>query len=216
MALATCKAAAKLLQLPVAQVLPASTGVIGVELDAAQDHRRAAAAGRAASSRDGFDDVASAIMTTDLVPKTAFGEGQAAARHGAHRRHDQGLRHDPAADGDHAGLRDDRRAISRWRSCARMLKRGVERSYNRISVDGDTSTNDTLLLLANGASGVRPDPKEMAQVEEAHRRRDGVAGAGRSRATARARRSWSRSRSRAPPTTTARRASRAPSPIRRW
>ena len=48
----------------------------------------------------------------------------------------------------------------------RMLRRAVERSYNRISVDGDTSTNDTLLLLANGASGVRPDPKEMAAVEE--------------------------------------------------
>jgi glutamate N-acetyltransferase/amino-acid N-acetyltransferase len=48
-----------------------------------------------------------------------------------------------------------------------MLKRGVERSYNRISVDGDTSTNDTLVLLANGASGVRPDPNEFAKVEEA-------------------------------------------------
>ena len=34
-------------------------------------------------------------------------------------------------------------------------------------MDGDTSTNDTLLLLANGASGVRPDPKEMAVAEEA-------------------------------------------------
>jgi glutamate N-acetyltransferase / amino-acid N-acetyltransferase len=48
----------------------------------------------------------------------------------------------------------------------RMLRRGAERSYNRLSVDGDTSTNDTLVLLANGASGVRPDPKEMAAVEE--------------------------------------------------
>jgi glutamate N-acetyltransferase/amino-acid N-acetyltransferase len=48
-----------------------------------------------------------------------------------------------------------------------MLQRGVERSYNRISVDGDTSTNDTLVLLANGASGVRPDPNEMARMEEA-------------------------------------------------
>jgi glutamate N-acetyltransferase/amino-acid N-acetyltransferase len=48
----------------------------------------------------------------------------------------------------------------------RMLRRAVERSYNRLSVDGDTSTNDTLLLLANGASGVRPDAKEMAAVEE--------------------------------------------------
>ena len=41
-----------------------------------------------------------------------------------------------------------------------MLKRGVERSYNRISVDGDTSTNDTLVLLANSASGVRPSPEK--------------------------------------------------------
>jgi glutamate N-acetyltransferase/amino-acid N-acetyltransferase len=48
-----------------------------------------------------------------------------------------------------------------------MLKRGVEVSYNRLSVDGDTSTNDTLLLLANGASGVRVDAKEFAKVEEA-------------------------------------------------
>jgi glutamate N-acetyltransferase/amino-acid N-acetyltransferase len=42
----------------------------------------------------------------------------------------------------------------------------VERSYNRISVDGDTSTNDTLVLLANAASGVRPDPAEMSKLEE--------------------------------------------------
>jgi glutamate N-acetyltransferase/amino-acid N-acetyltransferase len=48
-----------------------------------------------------------------------------------------------------------------------ILKRSVERSYNRISVDGDTSTNDTLVLLANGASGVRPDPAELPKVEEA-------------------------------------------------
>jgi glutamate N-acetyltransferase/amino-acid N-acetyltransferase len=47
-----------------------------------------------------------------------------------------------------------------------MLKRGVERSYHRLSVDGDTSTNDTLVLLANGASGVRPDPRELPKVEE--------------------------------------------------
>jgi glutamate N-acetyltransferase/amino-acid N-acetyltransferase len=47
-----------------------------------------------------------------------------------------------------------------------ILKRSVERSYNRLSVDGDTSTNDTLVLLANGASGVRPDPRELRVVEE--------------------------------------------------
>ena len=39
------------------------------------------------------------------------------------------------------------------------LKRAIERSYNRISVDGDTSTNDMVAVLANGASGVRPPAK---------------------------------------------------------
>jgi glutamate N-acetyltransferase/amino-acid N-acetyltransferase len=39
---------------------------------------------------------------------------------------------------------------------APLLKRVADRSFNAISVDGDTSTNDTLLLLANGASGVDP------------------------------------------------------------
>ena len=49
----------------------------------------------------------------------------------------------------------------------RMLVRASELSYNRISVDGDQSTNDTLIVMANGASGVRPDPKEMSVFEEA-------------------------------------------------
>jgi glutamate N-acetyltransferase/amino-acid N-acetyltransferase len=39
------------------------------------------------------------------------------------------------------------------------LKRAIERSYNRISVDGDTSTNDVVAVLANGASGVKPTAK---------------------------------------------------------
>jgi glutamate N-acetyltransferase/amino-acid N-acetyltransferase len=39
------------------------------------------------------------------------------------------------------------------------LKRAIDRSYNRISVDGDTSTNDTVVVLANGASGVKPPGK---------------------------------------------------------
>ena len=64
--------------------------------------------------------------------------------------------------GDHAGLRHDRRRIPPA-VLRGMLTRSGERSYNRLSVDGDTSTNDTLVLLANGASGVRPDPKEIGQ-----------------------------------------------------
>ena len=47
-----------------------------------------------------------------------------------------------------------------------MLARAVERSYHRISVDGDTSTNDTVVVLANGASGVKhSEPVETALCE---------------------------------------------------
>jgi glutamate N-acetyltransferase/amino-acid N-acetyltransferase len=48
-----------------------------------------------------------------------------------------------------------------------MLSTAVKRSYNRISVDGDTSTNDTMLVLANGASGIQPNQKESKKLEEA-------------------------------------------------
>ena len=49
---------------------------------------------------------------------------------------------------------------------ARALRPAAGRTFNSITVDGDTSTNDTLVLLANGASGVRPDARELPQVEE--------------------------------------------------
>jgi len=42
-----------------------------------------------------------------------------------------------------------------------MLRRAIERSYNRVSVDGDTSTNDMVAVLANGASGKRPSLKKF-------------------------------------------------------
>jgi len=47
---------------------------------------------------------------------------------------------------------------------ADMLKTAVNHSFNRISIDGDTSTNDTVLLLANGASGVAIDNHDSAVV----------------------------------------------------
>jgi glutamate N-acetyltransferase/amino-acid N-acetyltransferase len=163
-ALATSKAAAKLLKLPVSQVLPASTGVIGVELDARKiiDALPKLVSGL---GTDRFDDAARAIMTTDLVPKTAFAE--TSLRRGVVRA---------AGMTKGSGMIQPRMATTLGfvmtdasippAQLRAMLKRCVERSYNRISVDGDTSTNDTLVLLANGASGVRPDPRELPQVEE--------------------------------------------------
>jgi glutamate N-acetyltransferase/amino-acid N-acetyltransferase len=163
-AAATAKAAAKALRLPAAQVLPASTGVIGVELD---PKRIVDALPRliAGLSAERFQDAANAIMTTDLVPKTASDEVR--LRRGTVRiagmTKGSGMIQPLMATTLGFVMTDAQIPGAALRA---MLKRGVERSYNRISVDGDTSTNDTLLLLANGASGVRPDPKEMAKVEE--------------------------------------------------
>ena len=164
-ALATSKAAAKLLKLPASQVLPASTGVIGVELD---PRKIIDALPRLVSGLNSnrFDDAAHAIMTTDLVPKTAFAETR--LRRGVVRTagmtKGSGMIQPRMATTLGFVMTDASIPAARLRA---ILKRGVERSYNRISVDGDTSTNDTLLLLANGASGVRPDPRELPQMEEA-------------------------------------------------
>jgi glutamate N-acetyltransferase/amino-acid N-acetyltransferase len=164
-ATATCMAAARLLRLPPFQVLPASTGVIGVELDAAKivDSLPRLVQGL---SHTNLDAAANAIMTTDLVPKSALAEVQ--LRRGLVRlagfTKGSGMIHPQMATTLGFVMTDANIPLPALRA---MLKRGVERSYNRISVDGDTSTNDTLLLMANGASGVRPDPKEMPKMEAA-------------------------------------------------
>jgi glutamate N-acetyltransferase/amino-acid N-acetyltransferase len=164
-ALATCKAAGKMLKLPAYQVLPASTGVIGVELDP----RKITAALPtllAGLSAERFEDVARAIMTTDTVPKTASVEVK--LRRGTVRvagmTKGSGMIQPRMATTLGFVMTDAGISVAPLRA---MLKRCVARSYNRISVDGDTSTNDTLLLLANGASGARPDAKEMPAMEEA-------------------------------------------------
>ncbi len=72
-ALETCKAAGKLLRYSAQEVLPASTGVIGVELNPALI-TKALPALTANLRAGGFDEVAEAILTTDLVPKKAHAE----------------------------------------------------------------------------------------------------------------------------------------------
>jgi glutamate N-acetyltransferase/amino-acid N-acetyltransferase len=164
-ALSTCRAAAKLLRLPVTQVVPASTGVIGVEL-APRKITDALPRLVGALNPEGFDAAAQAIMTTDLVPKTAFAEAK--LRRGSVRvagmTKGSGMIQPMMATTLGFVMTDAFIPLTQLRA---MLKRGVEQSYNRISVDGDTSTNDTLLLLANGASGVRPDPAEFGMMEAA-------------------------------------------------
>ena len=164
-ALATANAVARLLKMPVVQVLPASTGVIGVEMDA-KKILKALPPLVAGLAPERFPDVARAIMTTDLVPKTAFAEVK--LRRGTIRvagmTKGSGMIQPLMATMLGFVMTDAQIPPAPLRA---ILRRSVERSYNRISVDGDTSTNDTLVLLANGASGVRPDPKELTAVEAA-------------------------------------------------
>jgi len=156
-ALNTTKTLAKLLKLQANQVLPASTGVIGVELDENLVDNL---------SDTALPDVARAILTTDLQPKGASRE--VTLRRGAVRiagvTKGSGMIHPRMATTLGFVMTD---ALVPQTLLRRMLVRATELSYNRISVDGDTSTNDTLIVMANGASGVRPDPKEMSIFEEA-------------------------------------------------
>jgi glutamate N-acetyltransferase/amino-acid N-acetyltransferase len=156
-AYATCEAAARVFGCSPSEVLPSSTGIIGVPL-AAEKLIAALPALSAAigSESDHFQELAEAIMTTDTVEKTAFArlevEGReiriAATCKGSGMIHPQLVPHatmlvyvltDAAAS---PAVLDG------------YLRKAIEVSFNRISVDGDTSTNDTVLVLASGASGV--------------------------------------------------------------
>ncbi len=163
-ALASCRAVAKLLKTPVAGVLPASTGVIGVELDS---KLIVDALPRLFDrlSEDGFPDAARAILTTDQVPKMAFGEVplRTGVVHIAGMTKGSGMIHPRMATTLGFIMTD---AAIAPRLLQPMLAAACERSYHRLSVDGDTSTNDTLILLANGASGIRPSAKELLVFQE--------------------------------------------------
>ncbi len=151
---ACCEAAAAQLGVPAEQILPASTGVIGVELDAALITSRLPEL-VAALSPERFEDAARAILTTDTRMKTASAAveigGKVVSIAGMTKG--SGMIHPNMATTLGFILTDAAVAPAPLHA---MLAEAVERSYNRISVDGDTSTNDTLALVANGASGVRP------------------------------------------------------------
>src|SRR5215469_188322 len=158
------KALAKILKLQPTQILPASTGVIGVELEENLILSKLQTLADGLND-NGLPDVARAILTTDLQPKGSSRE--VVLRRGTVRiagvTKGSGMIHPRMATTLGFVMTD---AVIPQTLLRRMLVRATELSYNRISVDGDTSTNDTLIVLANGASGVRPDPKEMSTFEE--------------------------------------------------
>jgi glutamate N-acetyltransferase/amino-acid N-acetyltransferase len=159
---ATCKAAAEVFGCVPEEVFPSSTGVIGVPLPAEKlVAAMPALAARLGSESDHFNEVAQAILTTDLVEKTAFarveiegagGEKRevriAAVGKGSGMIHPQLVPHATMLVYVLTDAAVEPAALNSY------LKPAIEVSFNRISVDGDTSTNDTVLLLASGASGI--------------------------------------------------------------
>jgi glutamate N-acetyltransferase/amino-acid N-acetyltransferase len=167
---ATCEAVARLFGCQPAEVFPSSTGIIGVPLPA---EKLIAAlpelAANLGAGIDHFEQAAQAILTTDTVEKTAFarlaiakpggdaGEVRIAALcKGSGMIHPQLVPHATMLVYILTDAAIEPAALDGY------LRQAIEVSFNRISVDGDTSTNDTVLLLASGASGVSLGAEDAA------------------------------------------------------
>jgi glutamate N-acetyltransferase/amino-acid N-acetyltransferase len=144
-------AAAKSVGCHAHQVLTASTGVIGVPL--ATDQIVEAIPELVTRAGDHAEPFALSILTTDLVPKTvttlvALSQGDVRIT-GISKG--SGMIHPNMATMLGYLLTDAKIAMDVAKT---MLKDTVDQTFNMISVDGDTSTNDTVFMLANGMSGV--------------------------------------------------------------
>ena len=148
----TCRTVAALAGCPMSQVLPFSTGVIGQDLPILP-FQQAMPSLMSGLSEDGWEDAARTIMTTDTRPKFCSKQieldGQTVTITGIAKG--SGMIHPNMATILGYVATDAKVDQKRLQS---MLSKGVDPSFNSITVDGDTSTNDACLLLASGASGV--------------------------------------------------------------
>jgi glutamate N-acetyltransferase/amino-acid N-acetyltransferase len=151
-AAAMARFAAAGLGIPEELVMVASTGVIGKPMPI--DTIKTAVPKLIELLRpDGFREFAESIMTTDTIPKAV-----------SETRETHGRSYTVTAVAKGAGmLRPDMATMLCFVTTdiqasndilQEVLTQAVDQSFNRITVDGDTSTNDTVLLLANGMSGV--------------------------------------------------------------
>ncbi|MFW5488204.1 MAG: bifunctional glutamate N-acetyltransferase/amino-acid acetyltransferase ArgJ [Desulfovibrio sp.] len=153
------------LGLKASEILPTSTGVIGQQFDM---HKWRAAMPELGESLTtaGPVEFARAIMTTDNVPKLSWrvidvdggevrilGMAKGAGMISPNMATLLGF------------VTCDAEVDPAWWQQA--LRRAVDVSFNRVTVDGDTSTNDTILALANGQSGARPQGAELDALEKA-------------------------------------------------
>jgi glutamate N-acetyltransferase/amino-acid N-acetyltransferase len=173
----SCKVAAQTFGFIFDEIFPSSTGIIGVPLPIEKlIAAMPAAKASLGSGPESAELFATAIMTTDTKKKVAraivdvdgfevriFGVAK-----GAGMIHPQLV---PADAPKHATmlvyLFTDLAADAS--DLQALLEPATERSFNSISIDGDTSTNDTVLLLASGASGVKLDDRVRPAFENALR-----------------------------------------------
>jgi len=133
---------------------PCSTGVIGTPMPM-ERIRPAMPALVKNIGKSSFDDVAKAIMTTDTFPKSASRRLKVNGKYGTISGICKG-----------AGMIAPNMATMlcfiitdiavEKKALQAALSEAVGKSFNRITIDGDTSTNDTALIMANGALGNKP------------------------------------------------------------
>src|SRR5215469_4942434 len=147
-----CAEAARLLKIPPSEVFPSSTGIIGVPFPAEKvNSRLPALVENAGASAAHLRRFAEAILTTDTRAKLASVPLQSGAASITGIAKGAGMIH-PQLATMLVYLLTDVKASSRELKSA--LVEACDDSFNTISIDGDTSTNDTVLLLASGDAGV--------------------------------------------------------------
>ncbi len=162
-ALQVCDVLSDLLDCEPSEVLPFSTGVI---MEALPVERITAALPGIFSKRHGWLDAAEAIMTTDTVPKARsrrvrLSGGEAVITGIAKGA---GMIHPDMAT-LLGFVATDARVPAGF--LGQAVKRVADRSFNCISVDGDTSTNDSFVLIATGKGPACSSKKDLSLLEEA-------------------------------------------------
>jgi len=148
------------------EILPLSTGVVGAHLKMDLWLEAVPTLVKNIGTRDA-EGFTRAFMTTDAFPK--FSMREVTLSGGVVRltvmAKGAGMICPNMATMLCVALTDAKVAREPWQA---MFGRAVEKTFNRVSVDGDTSTNDTILGLANGASGVPAESAaDLALLEEA-------------------------------------------------
>lgn len=158
---ATAQKVAELLGASAEDVAVCSTGLIGELLPL--DHVLAGADkafAALANTAEAGAEASQAIMTTDTKPKTVELEGSNGFHIGGMVKGSGMIA--PQLATMLCVITTD--AVVSAGQLQAALNTGVEMSFNRIDVDGCMSTNDTVLLLASGASGIEPDPDEFNEL----------------------------------------------------